>query len=136
MLFRSNLRQLMDRVDKYKSIEDNQQQGKKGRLRLSLRKEGISGKTDTVITGRERIMQINQGLTVLRSSVRCSESQCIKYWRRLKMNHSLNDQIRLWETPKSVTITFIANIIRIMGIPQRIAGVYGIIWTSSSERTN
>ena len=42
------------------------------------------------------------------------------------MNHSLNDQIRLWETPESVTITFIANIIRIMGIPQRIAGVYGI----------
>ena len=55
----TNLRQLMDRVDKYKSIEDNQQQGKKGRLRLSLRKRGISGRTNTIITGREGIMQDN-----------------------------------------------------------------------------
>ena len=65
----------------------------KGKLRLSLRKGGISGQTDTIITGREGIMSINQDLIMLRSSVRCSESQCIKYWRRLKMNHSLNDQI-------------------------------------------
>ena len=66
----------------------------KGKLRLSLRKRGILGWTDTTITGREEIMQINQGLTILKSSVQCSESQCIKYWRRLKINHSLNDQIR------------------------------------------
>ena len=31
------------------------------------------------------------------------------------MNHSSNDQIRWWEIPKSVTITSIASIIRIMG---------------------
>ena len=108
----------------------------KGKLRLSLRKGGISGQTDTTITGREGIMPINQDLTMLRSSVRCFESQCIKYWRRLKMNRSLNDQIRWWKTSKSVTITSIANIIRIMGIPQGIVGVCGITWTNLSERAN
>ena len=108
----------------------------KEKLRLSLRKGGISGQTDTIITGREGIMSINQDLIMLRSSVRCSESQCIKYWRRLKMNRSLNDQIRWWETLKSVIITSIANIIRIMGIPQGIVGVCGITWTNLFERAN
>ena len=51
----TSLRQLMDRVDKYKRIEDDQQQGK-GRLKLSLKKWGISGRTDTIITGRKGIM--------------------------------------------------------------------------------
>ena len=37
---------------------------------------------------------------------------------------------------KSVTITSITSIIRIMGIPQRIAGACGIIWTSSFVRAN
>ena len=51
----TSLRQLIDRVNKYKRIEDDQQQGK-GRLRLSLRKGEISGRTNTIITGREGIM--------------------------------------------------------------------------------
>ena len=108
----------------------------KGKLRLFLKKWGISGQTDTIITGRKGIMQINQGLTILKSSMRCSENQCIKYWKRLKMNHSLNDQIRWWEISKSVTATSIANIIKIMGIPQRIVKVCGITWTNSSKRAN
>ena len=74
----TSLRQLMDRVDKYKRIEDDQNK-EKGKLRLSLRKGEISGWTDTTITDRKGIMRVNQGLIVLRSSVRCSESQCIKY---------------------------------------------------------
>ena len=48
----TSLRQLMDRVDKYKRIEDDQQQGK---LRLSLKKEEILGWTDTTTTSREGI---------------------------------------------------------------------------------
>ena len=106
----------------------------KGKLRLSLKKGWISGQTDTIITSWKGIMKINLGLPILRSSMQCSESQYIKYWRRLKMNHSSNDQIRWWETQKNVTITSITSIIRIMGILQRIAGVCGITWTSSSER--
>ena len=50
------------------------------------------------------------------------------------MNPSSNDPIRWWEIPKSETITSIANTIRIMGTPQKIVGVCGIIWTNSSER--
>ena len=61
----TSLRQLMDRVDKYKRIKDNQQQGK-GRLKLSHKKGGISSRTDTIITGREKIMQVNQGLPIPR----------------------------------------------------------------------
>ena len=63
----------------------------KGKLRLSLRKGGISGQIDTATTGRERIIQINQGHTTLRSSTQSSESRCIKYWKKLRMNHSSND---------------------------------------------
>ena len=48
-----SLHQLMDRVDKYKRIVDNQQQGK---LRLSLKKEEILGQTDITTTGQEGIM--------------------------------------------------------------------------------
>ena len=50
------------------------------------------------------------------------------------MNPSSNDPIRWWKIPKSETITSIANTIRIMGTPQKIVGVCGIIWTNSSER--
>ena len=41
----------------------------KGKLRLSFKRGGISGRTNTIITGREGIVQINQDLTVLRLSV-------------------------------------------------------------------
>ena len=50
------------------------------------------------------------------------------------MNPSSNDPIRWWEIPKNETVTSIANTIRIMGIPQRIVKVCGIIWTNLSER--
>ena len=108
----------------------------KGKLRLSLRKGGISSRTNTATTGQEGIMQINQGQTTLRLSVYSSESLCIKYWKKSRMNPSSNDPIRWWEILKSEIVTFIANIIRIMGIPQRIVGVCGIIWTNLSERVN
>ena len=37
---------------------------------------------------------------------------------------------------KSETETSIVNIIRIMAIQQRIAGVYGITWTNLPEKEN
>ena len=45
---------------------------------------------------------------------------------KIRMNPSLNDPIRWWAIPKSETVTSIANIIRIMGIPQKIVGACGI----------
>ena len=74
----TSLRQLMDRVDKYKRIEDDQQQGK-GKAKVIPQERRVSGRTDTATTGREGIMQINQGQTTLKSSVQSSESRCIKY---------------------------------------------------------
>ena len=62
------------------------------------------------------------------------ESLCIKYWKKSRMNPSSNNPIRWWEIPKNETVTSIANTIRIMGIPQRIVKVCGIIWTNLSER--
>ena len=44
----TSLRQLIDRVDKYKRMTNNKE---RGRLRLSFRKGRISGRTDTIITG-------------------------------------------------------------------------------------
>ena len=52
------------------------------------------------------------------------------------MSPSSNGPIRWWEIPKSEVVTSIANIIRIMGIPQKIVGACGITWTNSSEREN
>ena len=50
---------------------------KKGRLRLSLRRGRIYSQIDIIITSRKGILQINQGLPILKLLVQCSESQCI-----------------------------------------------------------
>ena len=125
----------MDRVDKYKRIEDNQQQ-EKGKLRLSPKKDEILGRIDTTIIGRAGIMQSSQGRIITKWSGLYSENQCIKYWKKSRTSPSSNGPIRWWEILKSETETFTVNIIRIMAIKQRIAGVYGITWTNLSEREN
>ena len=43
----TSVRQLMDRIDKYKRLRKTNNRGKE-RLRLSLKREGISGRTDTI----------------------------------------------------------------------------------------
>jgi len=45
----TSLRQLKDRIDKYRRVKGNQRLGKE-KLRLSLRREEISGRTGTTIT--------------------------------------------------------------------------------------
>ena len=56
----TSLRQLMDQVDKYKRIEDDQQQGK-GKAKVIPQERRDLGQTNTATTGQEGIMQINQG---------------------------------------------------------------------------
>ena len=121
----TSLRQLMDRVDKYKRIEDDQQQGK---LRLSLKKKEILGRTDTTIIGQEGIMQSSKGQITIKWSGLYFKSQCIKYWKKLRTNSSSNGPTRWWEILKNETETetSIVNIIGIMTIQQRSVGVYGI----------
>ena len=125
----------MDRVDKYKRIEDDNNR-EKGKLRLSLKKEKILGQIDTTITGREGIMQSNQGQITIKWSGLYSENQCIKYWKKSRTSPSSNGPIRWWEILKSETETSTVNIIGIMAIQQRIAGVYGITWTNLPEKEN
>ena len=108
----------------------------KGKLRFPFRKEEILGQIDTTITGRKGIMQSNQGQITIKWSVLYSESQCIKYWKKSRMNPSSNGPTRWWEILKSETVTSIVNIIRIMAIQQRIARVYGITWTNLPEKEN
>ena len=108
----------------------------KGKLRLSLKKEEILGRTDTTIIGQEGIMQSSKGQITIKWSGLYSENQCIKYWKKSRTSPSSNDPIRWWEILKSETETSIVNIIGIMAIQQRIAGVYGITWINLPEKEN
>ena len=51
----------------------------KGRLSLSFRKGGISGRIDIIITVREGIMQDNQGLPIPKWLMQCFESRSGKF---------------------------------------------------------
>ena len=50
----------------------------RGKVRLSLRKGGISGWTATTITDPEGILLENLGLQLLSHLTQCFENQCIK----------------------------------------------------------
>ena len=108
----------------------------KGKLSLSLKKGEILGRTDTIIIGREEIISSSKGQITVKWPELYSESQCIKYWKKSNTNLSSNGPTRWWEILKNETATSIANIIGIMAIQQRIAGVYGTIWTNLSEMEN
>ena len=57
----------MDRVDKYKRIEDDQQQGK-GKAKVIPQERRDLGRTDITIIGREGIMQSSQGQITIKWS--------------------------------------------------------------------
>ena len=50
-----SMRQLIDRIDEYKRVEENQKQ-ERGKLRWSLRTEGLSNWIDTITTGLGEIL--------------------------------------------------------------------------------
>ena len=106
------------------------------KLRLSLKKEEILGRIDTTITGQEGIMQSNNGQIRIKWSGLYSESQCIRYWKRLKTNHSSNGPTRWWEILKSKIETSIVNTIKTMVIRLRIVEAYGITWANLSEKAS
>ena len=74
----TSVRQLMDWIDKYKRVKEDQQQGKR-RLRLSFKRGGILGRTDTIITNLGETLLSSQGLPTLRRLMLCSKNQCTKY---------------------------------------------------------
>ena len=81
----------------------------RGRLSWSFKIEGILGQTDTTITGIGGTLLGNLDPLLLRWLARCFGSQYIKSWKKSRMSHTLNDQIRWEETPQSATKAFIAN---------------------------
>ena len=105
----------------------------KGKLSLSLKKGENLGRTDTIITGREGIILSSRCQITIRWSKLYSENPCIKSWKRLRMNPSSNGPIRWWETLKRETEISIVNTIETTVTLLRIAEVYGITWTNSSE---
>ena len=104
------------------------------RLRLSLRRWGISGRTDTTTIDLEGTLLGSQGLPILRQLTQYSGNRCIKFWRRLKMSYSSKGQIRWQETPWGAIRTFIANITRTKDILQKTVEILGTIWTNWSKR--
>ena len=125
----------MDRVDKYKRIEDDQQQGKeKAKVAPQERRDFRSDRYNK--TDREGIMQSRQCQIAIKWSELYSENQYIKYWKKSRTSPSSNGPIRWWEILKSETETSIVNTIGIMAIQRRIARVYGITWINLPEKEN
>ena len=72
-----SMHRLMDCIDEYKRVEEDQQQGK-GKAKVTLRTGGILGRIDTIITDLEGILLGNLSLRFFRWLTRCSENQYIK----------------------------------------------------------
>jgi len=70
----------------------------RGRLRWSLRIERILGWKDTTVTGLREILLENVDLLLPKWLARCSENQYIKSWKKSRINHTLNGEIRWEET--------------------------------------
>ena len=102
----------------------------KVRLRLSLKRRGISGRIDTIITDQGKTLLGNSELPTLRQLMLCSENQCAKYWKRLRMSRSSNGQIRWQEIPWGAITAFIVISTKTRDTPPKIAGTCEITWTS------
>ena len=105
----------------------------RGRVRLSLRRGGISSRTNTTITDPKGILLDNLDLRSLRCLTLCSKNQCIKSWRRSRTSRTSNSQTKREETHWGIIKAFIANTTRSRGIPPRIAELYGTIWSNWLE---
>ena len=128
----TSVRQLMDQIDEYKRVEENQQQGK-GKVRFSLRRWEISGQTATTIIDPKGILLGNLRLRLLKWLIQCSENQYIKPWRKSRMSHTLNGQTRWKKTPWGTTKVLIASTTRNEDTPLRIVKFCGTIWSNWPE---
>ena len=81
----NNVHQLMDRIDKYKRVEEDQQQGKgKAKVIPQKRRDFRSDRYNNNQPRRDFVGQF--GLPILRWLTRCSENQCIKFWKILRID--------------------------------------------------
>jgi len=75
-----SMRQLIDRIDKYKQVEEDQTQGK-GKAKVFLKKRDPR-RVDIIITVLKETSPIRHHLRGLKWLIHCSKSQSIRYWRR------------------------------------------------------
>ena len=129
----TNVRQLMDRIDKYKRVEKDQQQGK-GKAKI-IPQERRDFRLDRFNNNQPRRDYARQSRSAnTQRLMQCSENRCIRFWRRLRMSRSSNGRTRWLETLWGTTRAFTANTIRTRDTLQRIAEICGTIWTSWSKK--
>ena len=102
--------------------------------RLSFRRGGISSRIDSIITNLRKIALDNHGLPTPRCLMPCSESQCIRLWKRLRTSYSSNGRTKGLETLRGTTWAFIANTIETRDTLWRNVGIYRTIWNSWSKK--
>ena len=121
----ANVHQLMDRIDKYKRVEEGQLQGK-GKEKI-VPPKGNDYRSKRYNHNQPRRDFLRQaGQSSMQTVNACSESQYSKFWRKSRTNLSSDGQEKWLGTLQNVTRTCIATIIRTMDILLRIAGIYGI----------
>ena len=129
----TSVHQLMDRIDTYKRVEEDQMQGKE--KEKVIHQERRDFKSDRYTNSRSgETSRGNRRQPKHKTSGLYSENQCIRCWKKSRANHTLDGRIRWRESPRSETRTFIANTTKTTNIPRRTAGIFGIIWTSWSEK--
>ena len=104
--------------------------------RLSLKRGGISTRTDTTITVRGEISQGNMDQPIRRRLTSYSKNRYIKFWRKSRISHSSSRRIRWLETPWSVIKVCIVSTTRTTDILQKTVGTFGITWISWFEKGN
>ena len=93
-------------------------------------------RSDRYINGRPRRDFVGQSETTNAQNVRglYFENWCIRCWKKSRANHTSDGRIRWQESQQSETSTFIAKTTKTTDTPWRIAGTFGITWTSWSKK--
>ena len=91
----TNVCLLMDRINKYKRIEEDQLQGK-GKANV-IPQERRGSRSDRIQNNRPRRDFVGSpDQLTLRQLTLCFENQCYRFWRRLRTNRSSDGRIR-WQ---------------------------------------
>ena len=77
----TNVHQLMDRIDKYRRVEEDQLQGK-GKAKVIPRRGGISGWTVITVADPEGILSGSRVRQTPRWLMQYFESQCSRFLRK------------------------------------------------------
>ena len=122
----TNVRQLMDQINKYKRFEEDQQQGKgKAKVIPHERRDFRSDQFNTVQPRKDYVGPSGPtNAQVVSAMFRESVHQVLE---KIKTSHSLNGQTRWPRTLRGETRAFIANTIKTRDILRRNVGICGTI---------